>query len=174
MQDRSVPVLDDDQGVSSRSATARPDAIEADQFQGRLLGFVRAFGLHRPDATPCGEAVAVSEAHALQELAAVTFLSQTQLCDRLMLEKSTVSRMVSQMAERQWVTRQADPDDGRRARVSLTDEGRRVAQRLAVARRHRLTDALHRIPPEARGGVLEALDVLTKAMNGHKDDETVG
>src|SRR5918994_1949708 len=39
-----------------------------DDLQGRLVAFVRAFGLHRGDETPCGAPIPVSEAHALTVL----------------------------------------------------------------------------------------------------------
>jgi len=38
------------------------------ELQERMIGLIRAFGLHRPDETPCGQPVAVAEAHALLEL----------------------------------------------------------------------------------------------------------
>jgi DNA-binding MarR family transcriptional regulator len=63
-------------------------------LQEQLIALIRAFGLHRPDQTPCGEPVAVAEAHALMELAHGVPLSQNDLAARLQLEKSTVSRLV--------------------------------------------------------------------------------
>jgi hypothetical protein len=35
------------------------------ELQERMIGLVRAFGLHKPDETPCGQPVAVAGAHAL-------------------------------------------------------------------------------------------------------------
>jgi DNA-binding MarR family transcriptional regulator len=63
-------------------------------LQEQLVALIRAFGLHRPDQTPCGQPVAVAEAHALMELAQGAPLSQNDLAARLQLEKSTVSRLV--------------------------------------------------------------------------------
>lgn len=40
----------------------------ADALQDQIVGFIRAFGLHQPDRTPCGQPVPVSEAQALHEL----------------------------------------------------------------------------------------------------------
>lgn len=37
-------------------------------FQEQMIGLMRAFGLHKPDQTPCGQPVAVAEAHALMVL----------------------------------------------------------------------------------------------------------
>jgi hypothetical protein len=38
------------------------------ELQERILGLVRALGLHKPDERPCGQPVAVAGAHALMEL----------------------------------------------------------------------------------------------------------
>ena len=62
-----------------------------------VVAFVRSFGLHKPDQTPCGQPVAVAEAHALTDLAAFRPMRQGELAARLRLEKSTVSRLVRQM-----------------------------------------------------------------------------
>ncbi|MDQ4001057.1 MAG: hypothetical protein M3283_08695 [Actinomycetota bacterium] len=36
------------------------------ELQERMIGLVRAFGLHKPDETPCGQLVAVAGVHALR------------------------------------------------------------------------------------------------------------
>ena len=43
------------------------DALSEDVvvLQARISAFVRAFGLHQPDQTPCGQPIPVSEAHAM-------------------------------------------------------------------------------------------------------------
>ena len=56
-------------------------------LQEQLIALIRAFGLHRPDQTPCGKPVAVAEAHALMELAQMAPLSQNDLATRLQREQ---------------------------------------------------------------------------------------
>ena len=70
-----------------------------------MVSLVRALGLHRPDQTPCGQPVAVAEAHAVLELSREPGLSQNSLAARLRLEKSTVSRIVTLLERRGWVGR---------------------------------------------------------------------
>jgi DNA-binding MarR family transcriptional regulator len=134
-------------------------------LQDVVARFVRAFGLHRPDRTPCGQPVSVSEAHALGELARDGELRQAELARRLNLEKSTTSRLVGQLVTRGWVERLPAPDDGRGVIIRLTLAGEEAAARLADARRARFQAALDRIPPEERDGVMRALDLLTGAVD---------
>jgi len=144
-------------------------AGELDQallLQGRITAFVRAFGLHQPDRTPCGQPVPVSEAHAVAELDRDGRLTQTALAGRLRLEKSTVSRLVAQLIGRGWVRRVRRDGDARLVWLELTPEGRRAAGELAVARAARFADLLRSIPPERRPAVIDALTALVEAANG--------
>jgi DNA-binding MarR family transcriptional regulator len=129
-----------------------------------MVELVRAFGLHRPDGTPCGQPVSVSEAHAVMELGRGTPLSQRELGERLQLEKSTVSRLVSQLETRGWAVRRPDDADGRAVRVRLTERGERAASELADARRAKFARVLASIPEEERDRVEHALGVLAEAM----------
>lgn len=134
-------------------------------LQEALGSFVRAFGLHQPETTPCGQPISVSEAHALGELAQEGELRQIELTRRLRLQKSTVSRLVGQMSARGWVERAPAPDDGRGVLLRLTPSGRRAAQNLTEARRERFSRLLSSIPAHERAGVLHALDVMVEALD---------
>jgi DNA-binding MarR family transcriptional regulator len=133
-------------------------------LQNQLIAFIRAFGLHRPDQTPCGQPVAVAEAHALMELAREAPLSQNDLVVRLQLEKSTVSRLVSQLEQRGWIERQRNAVDGRVLDLRLTETGRRIAGDLAAARQAKFARLLETIPEEKRAFVLDALQTLVEAL----------
>jgi DNA-binding MarR family transcriptional regulator len=133
-------------------------------LEAQVVAFVRAFGLHRPDETPCGRPVSVSEAHALRELAREAPLAQSELGAKLGLEKSTVSRLVGQLEDRGWVTRAPNPGDGRSVVVRLTAVGRRADRQIAAARRAKFERVLERIPEGERSSVHRALDVLVEAL----------
>ncbi len=137
------------------------------ELQERMIALIRAFGLHKPDETPCGEPVSVAEAHALMELAREDGpLVQKELAARLRLEKSTVSRLVGMLEERGWVGRCRSPKDGRALEVSLTEAGRKAAAEIAGARRAKFARVLEAIPEGERASVLEAMKTLEEAMNG--------
>ncbi len=137
---------------------------EAIDLQERMVELVRAFGLHRPEETPCGKPVSVSEAHALMELGRTEPLSQNELAARLSLEKSTVSRLVGGLVARGWVERERSPVDGRAVRLRLSDRGARAAAEIGEARSRKFDGVLEHIPEDGRARVLEALAVLTEAM----------
>jgi len=142
-----------------------PAVATETSLQEQVISFIRAFGLHRPDATPCGKAVPVSQAHALLELSKGV-RSQSELAALLRLERSTVSRLVQQVERRGWVDRDPAPEDGRARLLSLTESGRRVADDIAKARQAKFAALVEAIPPDERDAVLRALDVLIGAMNG--------
>jgi DNA-binding MarR family transcriptional regulator len=132
-------------------------------LQSQIAAFVRAFDLHHPDRTPCGQPVPVSEAHALGELHRDGPLTQQTLAARLRLEKSTVSRLVGQLTSRAWVRRVERDGDARLVWLELTDAGRRAAEDLAAARATRFAELLDNIPAGKRAAVIEALETLVRA-----------
>ena len=136
---------------------------DAGALQEQLIGFIRAFGLLRPESTPCGQPIPVSEAHALQELAGGP-CGQLELGRRLRLEKSTISRLAAQLTARGWVERRIDQQDGRAVLLHLTPAGRSAAERLAEARARHFARLVESIPPNQRAEVLRALSTLTDAL----------
>lgn len=129
----------------------------------QVMAFVRSFGLHRPDETPCGAPVPVSEAHALTVLLEQGPLSQNRLAAELRLTKSTVSRLVVQLERRGWTTRRPGDNDGRERHVELTTEGRKAAREIGQLRGERMARLLERLPESDRRDVLAALAKLVDA-----------
>jgi DNA-binding MarR family transcriptional regulator len=127
------------------------------------MRFVRNFGLPQPDRTPSGQPLPVSEADAMVEIAREGQLRQVELARRLRLEKSTVSRLVTNLVARGWVHREAADGDGRGVLLVLTDAGATAATRQADARRDRLTTLLERVPDDQRAAVVRALQILAEA-----------
>ena len=130
-----------------------------------VVAFVRSFGLHKPDQTPCGQPVAVAEAHALMDLAAFGSMRQGELAARLQLEKSTVSRLVRQMEAHGWIQRNSDHHDGRAVLLRLTRQGRETATEIARARREKFARILAAIPEDKRSMVMEAIAILERACS---------
>ena len=145
------------------SASTAISITELD-LQEQLIALIRAFGLHRPAQTPCGQPVAVAEAHALMELANAAPLSQNELAARLRLEKSTVSRIAGNLESRGWAARTRSAQDGRAIELRLTDAGRQLAADLAEARRAKFSRVFAAIPEAERAAVFESLHVLVEAM----------
>ncbi len=143
-------------------------ADEALALQARMVALVRAFGWHRPEQTPCGQPVPISEAHALMELGGQDTLAQHVLGARLGLEKSTVSRLVRQLEERGWVERQRSAADGRVTLLALTPAGRQATDQLASARAAFFARVLERVPDDKRLHMLECLDLLVGVLHADR------
>lgn len=147
-------------------------STDAGDLQAALIGFVRAFGLLQPDRTPCGLELHVSDAHAIAELSAHGPMTQQALADRLCLRKSTVSRLIGNLAARGWVARAGDPGDGRAQIVSLTPEGLDVAGRVNRARSRRFGEMLDALTPSERRQVVESVKLLTLAATSTSTTES--
>jgi len=160
------------QALPGEGCTVEP--MDGSQLRERLMEFVRAFGLHHMDRTPCNQRMSVSEAHALSELAGHAPLSAGELAKRLRLEKSTVSRIIAQLQTRGWVERRTHAADRRITLLTLTPSGGQAESELAEARQARFEWLLERIPAEERLVVLRGLDVLIDALDaGFDDNRTV-
>src|SRR5690606_23513888 len=69
-------------------------------------------------------------------------LSVSGLADAIGVDQPRASRLVQQGVDRGWVRREADPDDARRTRIALTDEGARLFRGVRGERREALGRAL--------------------------------
>jgi DNA-binding MarR family transcriptional regulator len=142
----------------------------SEALQDSVSRFVRIFGLLDRERTPCGLDLHISEAHLISDVASDGPLGQKQLCERLHLAKSTVSRLVGQLIERGWLQREPAVADGRAVLVSLTGEGRVVAERLRRARARRFSDLLAAVPDERRCAVIDAVRFLADAAGAARQE----
>jgi len=61
----------------------------------------------------------------------------THLARLALIEQSRLTRIIAQMDDKGLVTRRSDPEDGRRVRVFLTEQGRAMARKMITqARNH--------------------------------------
>lgn len=139
-------------------------------LQEQMIALIRAFGLHQGDRTPCGKPVSVAEAHALLELTRRAPLAQRDLAAWLRLEKSTVSRLVTQLVAQGWVRREPSAADGRVMLLSLTAEGARIAGELATARRARFERLLQAIPEDRRDEIAHTMGMLVEAIDASRQE----
>ena len=145
--------------------------MTSEHFQKGLSGFVRAFGLHHPIRTPCGQLMSVSEAHSLTLLSEQPQIAQHDLGAALQLDKSSVSRLVDGLVRRGWLERAANPDDGRSRCLSLTQAGEQAYGRLAEARARKFDAVLAHIPSSEYAAVLHALESLIRACDRANQEE---
>jgi DNA-binding MarR family transcriptional regulator len=127
----------------------------------------RSSGFLEPVQRPhehAGVRLSVSETFALGELVEAGALSQQELAARLGLEKSTVSRLAAAMQERGWLSRERDVDDRRLYRLTLTAQGRDVAERVGAELSEHHGRLLARLTAEERAAVGVGLGALVREL----------
>lgn len=111
-------------------------------------------------ADPGGRLGGPARMRMLEALAAAPEpLSVSALGQAIGVDQPRASRLVQQGVQSGFVRREADPDDARRTRIALTDEGRRLARGMRGERRAMLGRALESFTEEERS---ELARLLTK------------
>lgn len=96
----------------------------------------------------------------------------TAISKHLGIGKPTLSRQLAALAERGFITKTADPADGRALVVSLTDEGR---ERLEAAQRDRSERYMHMLEPWSEEEIVTLSGLLHKLNQAYVDyDATYG
>ncbi|WP_321182064.1 MarR family transcriptional regulator [Microbacterium algeriense] len=112
-------------------------------------------------ADPSGRLGGPARMRMLEALAAASApLSVSDLGVAIGVDQPRASRLVQQGVERGYVRREADPDDARRTRIALTDEGRRLARGVRGERRQLLTNALSSFTDAERTELARLLNKL--------------
>ncbi len=97
----------------------------------------------------------------LEALAAASEpLSVSALGEAIGVDQPRASRLVQQGVERGVVQREADPDDARRTRIALTEEGRAIARGARGERRQALSKALEAFDDAERAELARLLNKL--------------
>ena len=105
-----------------------------------------------------------TQCHVLVELSSAGPLSQSELGNRLVLEKSWVSRAIDAMAVQGLVVKKKNPDDARSWQVSLTAKGRRTANDLNLSLNAHTEQILHRLSASERKQLEATLSTLVVAL----------
>ena len=88
----------------------------------------------------------------------------SELCTRVSLEKSRVSRAVDAMVERGVATKEPNPDDARSWLVTLTDEGERTVMELNQTLDAHASELLGSLSERDRANVERSLLLFLKAL----------
>lgn len=142
--------------------------MDAQILRQQVQAFIRTFGLLDQSRTPCGRDIPPSQAHALQILGLSAEITQKSLTDELHLDKSTTSRLVTQLVERGWVDRTPNPQDRREIHLELTAQGRQVLNQVSASALDHYARLWDHLPPEKRPQVIESLQLLTQAIKEMK------
>jgi len=148
-----------------------------DPRSARVFGaFMRASRLHRQlmlhvlsqQGTPPGQAM------CLRIVAAHDGATQREIGEMLHLSAPTVTAMLKRMERHGTITREADPEDQRIARVRLSAAGREQERRLRAILAERLGEVLDPMPEDDRSELARLLDVLAERMTAALGETAAG
>jgi putative acetyltransferase len=122
----------------------------------RELGFLQA----KQVATSLSH----SHCHALIELEVCGELPQSELPAALRLDKSTTSRIVSELVARKWIRARASERDARARVLELTPAGRAKVQLVHREANARVEQALGVLEEGERRAVLHGMELYARAL----------
>ncbi|MBV9327587.1 MAG: MarR family transcriptional regulator [Chloroflexi bacterium] len=102
-------------------------------------------------------------------VAAPRGLSSRELAASLGVGASAVTPMVDRLVEHGFVLRHEDPHDRRIARLTATESGSAMLERMIAGKGDVLREALGHLSPEQLQQVTAALDVLSASLSTAKD-----
>lgn len=141
---------------------------EAARLLAGIRALVRRFAVsERADVACCGMTVAQS---ATLEALRAGGMRIVDLGRRLGVSPSTLSRNLDRLEERGLVERRPDGRDARACVVGLTKAGRAGAARAAAGEVEFAGEVLGRLPSAERRAVVEALELLLRAVRGATED----
>jgi DNA-binding MarR family transcriptional regulator len=136
---------------------------QAGELRAVIAALVRRFALsERADVLCCG--LTVAQAAALEALHGGEPVRLGPLARRLGITPSTLTRNLARLETDGLVTRDADPEDARAARVRLTAAGERASAKVEQQELAFAEDILARLGRARRPEVMRALSELLRAV----------
>lgn len=131
-----------------------------------LDGFRRVLQALREGARQAEAGLKISGAQlfVLQVVAQTPGLSLNDLADRTRTHQSSVSVVVTRLAEAGLLQRERAPDDARRMVLSVTAKARKLLNKAPDVPQHRLIAAVDALPKSQRAVLAKALGSISKAM----------
>jgi MarR family 2-MHQ and catechol resistance regulon transcriptional repressor len=137
---------------------------DARALHAAVADLVRVYQFRDRDRICCHD-VSVTQCYALETLVDVGDMRLGALAERLFLDKSTTSRVVSALVRKGYVEQRPDAADQRATTLRATRKGQRLCERITgdlVAQQRQLLDDLD---PEVRAAVVQVLRRLATAAD---------
>jgi DNA-binding MarR family transcriptional regulator len=147
--------------LSIQSSDLQKDAVA---LQEAVAELVRVFQFRDRDRICCYD-ISVTQCHALETLIEHGPMRVSALAERLFLDKSTTSRVVSTLVRKGYVEQRADASDGRATTLSATGQGQRLCTRISTDLVEQQKELLEALAPEVRAGVIQVIRRLTQAAD---------
>ena len=146
-------------------ATASPPLVSEIRVAQREL--VREFGLMNQNVA--GTELSLSAVHAIIEIGRAGQLSAKNLSAQLLLEKSTVSRLVKSLVERGEIREVRADHDGRVKHLHLTARGRKTLEAIDRFADTQVSGALTLLDDQTQRRILQSLRDYSAALKSTPD-----
>jgi len=137
---------------------------DAQALQAAVAELVRVYQFRDRDRICCHD-ISVTQCYALETLVEAGPMRLGTLAERLFLDKSTTSRVVTALIRKKYVEQRQDETDARASVLSVTAAGRRLYQRITEDLVQQQKDLLVDLPAEIRHGVIQTIQRLARAAD---------
>jgi len=138
------------------------------QIRSASREMVRQLGLLNNRFSSIGS---VSQCHAMVELSTHGAMTIKQLSAALNLEKSTMSRLITQMIEKEICSIQVDKDDQRNKLVSLTKKGSQLVATIHHQATSQVEQALNMMNKEEQEIVVKGLFLYAQKLKQSNSED---
>lgn len=142
----------------------QPNGDRVEEIRAASRRLVRELGFMR--ASLAGTDLAASAVHALIEIDAADGITAKELAERLLLEKSSVSRLLRKLVAAGEVVERADATDGRSKSLSLGGRGRVTVAAIHAFARAQVAGALAGLSERQQRTVRDGLRLYADALGG--------
>ena len=112
--------------------------------------------------------ISAAQMYVLQQLGDAPSLSLTELADRTLTDRSSVTDVVQRLVERRLARRIRDPRDGRRAAVTIAPRGRALLRRAGPSPTAILAGGLRGLTPSQLTAMGRSLDQLSRVLGANE------
>ncbi len=148
-----------------RPAGSAPDLdADAQALQAAVAELVRVYQFRDRDRICCHD-ISVTQCYALETLVDAGPMRLGALAERLFLDKSTTSRVVTALIRKKYVEQRQDDTDARASVLSVTASGRRLHGRITEDLVTQQKDLLADLPADVRLGVIQTIQRLARAAD---------
>lgn len=147
--------------TARKSSTLEVDALA---LEAAVADLVRVYQFRDRDQICCHD-ISVTQCYALETLVAHGPMRLGTLAERLFLDKSTTSRVVTTLVRKGYVEQRADPTDGRATTLSASRPGERLCARITADLVEQQKQVLRDLDPAVRSGVVEVIRRLARAAD---------
>lgn len=127
--------------------------------------FSRRFGfLNKNCCQACGHSISLVQSHILYEVEHQDQPSIQQVAESLGTDITTFSRQVQSLIKLKLIAKTPHPKDRRISVLSLTEEGREVAENINQQMNQYLDDVFSKMSQEEKEMVVRSIQLLNKSM----------